>query len=339
MIDLRSDTVTKPSKSMLEAMMKAEVGDDVFKEDPTINALEDKAAALFGMERSLFCPSGTMTNQIAINVHVKPGDEVICDKICHIYYYEGGGIAKTSGASVALLSGDRGRFTAEDVSSAISPDDIHRPVTKLVAVENTVNKGGGAYWDIDELKKISSICREKSIGFHLDGARLFNALAETGEKPEDYGRLFDSISICLSKGLGAPAGSLLLGSSDFIKKALRVRKVMGGGMRQAGYLAAAGIYALENNIGRLKDDHAKARDMGELLSSLDYIEEVYPVQTNILIFKLKDKIKDTVFIEELNRNGIKALIFGPQTIRFVTHLDFTDEMLKKVKDVLVSIKA
>lgn len=339
MIDLRSDTVTRPTPAMLDAMMKAEVGDDVFKEDPTVNALEGKAAALFGMEKALFCPSGTMTNQIAINVHVKPGDEVICDKISHIYYYEGGGIAKTSGASVALLSGDRGRFAAEDVSSAICPDDIHRPVTKLVAVENTVNKGGGAYWDIDELKKISSLCREKNIGFHLDGARLFNALAETGEKPEDYGRLFDSISICLSKGLGAPAGSLLLGSSDFIRKALRVRKVMGGGMRQAGYLAAAGIYALDNNIQRLKEDHAKARDMGELLSSLDYIEEVYPVQTNILIFKLKDKIKDTVFIDELNKNNIRALIFGPQTIRFVTHLDFTEKMLQTVKDVLVSIKA
>jgi len=338
MIDLRSDTVTKPTPSMLKAMMNADVGDDVFKEDPAVNALEGKAADLFGMDKALFCPSGTMTNQIAINVHVKPGDEVICDRISHIYFYEGGGIAKTSGASVALLSGDRGRFSAEDVEAAICPDDIHRPVTRLVAVENTVNKGGGAYWDIDELEKIGSICRKKNIGFHLDGARLFNALAETGEKPADYGRLFDSISICLSKGLGAPAGSLLLGNSDFIKKALRVRKVMGGGMRQAGFLAAAGIYALDNNIERLNEDHAKARDMGELLSSLDYIEEVYPVQTNILIFKLKDKIKDTVFIEELNKNGIKALIFGPQTVRFVTHLDFTEEMLNKVKKVLMSIK-
>ena len=274
MIDLRSDTVTKPTPSMLKAMMNADVGDDVFKEDPAVNALEGKAADLFGMDKALFCPSGTMTNQIAINVHVKPGDEVICDRISHIYFYEGGGIAKTSGASVALLSGDRGRFSAEDVEAAICPDDIHRPVTRLVAVENTVNKGGGAYWDIDELEKIGSICRKKNIGFHLDGARLFNALAETGEKPADYGRLFDSISICLSKGLGAPAGSLLLGNSDFIKKALRVRKVMGGGMRQAGFLAAAGIYALDNNIERLNEDHAKARDMGELLSSLDYIEEV-----------------------------------------------------------------
>jgi threonine aldolase len=338
MIDLRSDTVTKPTPAMLEAMMKAEVGDDVFKEDPTVNSLEEKAAALFGMEKALFCPSGTMTNQIAINVHVKPGDEVICDKVSHIYYYEGGGIAKNSGASTALLSGDRGRFTADEVQAAICPDDIHRPVTKLVAVENTVNKGGGAYWDFNELEKIASICRGRNIGFHLDGARLFNALAETEEQPQEYGKIFDSISICLSKGLGAPAGSLLLGKADFIKKALRVRKAMGGGMRQAGFYAAAGIYALENNIERLKKDHAKARDIGNLLSSLDYIEEVYPVQTNILIFKLKDKMKDTRFIEELSNNNIKALVFGPQTIRFVTHLDFTEEMMQKVKDVLTSIK-
>lgn len=338
MIDLRSDTVTKPTPAMLEAMMKAEVGDDVFKEDPTVNALEEKAAALFGMEKAIFCSSGTMTNQIAINVHVKPGDEVICDKVAHIYYYEGGGIAKISSASVALLSGDRGRFTADDVKAAICSDDIHRPVTKLVAVENTVNKGGGAYWDFKELKKIGLICREKNIGYHLDGARIFNALAETKEKPADYGKIFDSISICLSKGLGAPVGSLLLGNSGFIKEAIRVRKVMGGAMRQAGYLAAAGIYALDNNIGRLKEDHSKAKQMGDLLSTLDYIDEVYPVQTNILIFKLNNKIKDTRFIEILNKKGIKALIFGPQTIRFVTHLDFTDEMLQKVKDVLLSIK-
>ncbi len=338
MIDLRSDTVTKPSLAMLEAMMKAQVGDDVFKEDPTVNALEEKAAALFGMEKALYCPSGTMTNQIAVNVHVKPGDEVICDKVAHIYYYEGGGIAKTSGASVALLSGDRGRFGAGDVEAAICDDDIHRPVTKLVAVENTVNKGGGAYWDFNEIKKIGLICKEKNIGFHLDGARIFNAFAETGENPADYGKVFDSISICLSKGLGAPVGSLLLGNSDFIKKALRVRKVMGGGMRQAGFLAAAGIYALDNNISRLKEDHLRARQMGDFLLTLDYINEVYPVQTNIIIFKLNDKIKDTVFIETLNKNNIKALVFGPQTIRFVTHLDFTDEMLQKVKDVLLSIK-
>jgi threonine aldolase len=338
MIDLRSDTVTKPGKEMLEVMMKAQVGDDVFKEDPSVNALEQKAAALFGMEAALFCASGTMTNQIAINVHTKPGDEVICDKLAHIYLYEGGSIARLSGSSVNLLSGDRGRFTAEDVKTAINPDDIHRANTSLVEVENTVNKGGGAYWDISELKKISSLCREKNLSFHMDGARLFNAIVETGERPEDYGSLFDSISICLSKGLGAPVGSLLLGKKDFIKKALRVRKAIGGGMRQAGYLAAAGIYALDNNVKGLKEDHRRAREMGEVLEALPYVDEVYPVQTNILIFKLTDKMKDSDFISRLNEKNIKALIFGPQTIRFVTHLDFTDSMMEEVIKTLKVLK-
>ncbi len=334
MIDLRSDTVTKPGKEMLEAMMNAQVGDDVFKEDPTINALEQKAASLFGMEASLFCASGTMTNQIAINVHTNPGDEVICDRLAHIYLYEAGSIARLSGSSVNLLSGDRGRFTADDVKLAINPDDIHRAKTSLVAVENTMNKGGGACWDINELKKISALCREKNLYFHMDGARIFNALTESGESPVAYGSLFDSISICLSKGLGAPVGSLLLGKKDFIKKAIRVRKALGGGMRQAGYLAAAGIYALDNNVKGLKDDHRRAREIGKVLESLPFVDEVYPVETNILIFKLNDKMKDIDFISKLNEKNIKAIIFGPQTIRFVTHLDFTDQMMEEVVRIL-----
>jgi threonine aldolase len=336
MIDLRSDTVTKPGKEMLEAMMKAEVGDDVFREDPTINRLEKMGSELFGMEGALFCSSGTMTNQIAINVHTKPGDEVICDKLAHIYYYEGGGISKNSGASVALLSGDRGRFTAADVEAAICPDDIHRPVTSLVAVENTVNKGGGAYWNYDELQKISILCREKNIPFHMDGARFFNAITETGETPDKYGELFDSISICLSKGLGAPVGSLLLGSNDFIKRARRVRKVFGGGMRQAGFLAAAGIYALDNNIERLGEDHRRAREIGKVLNTLPYVEEVIPVETNILIFKVSMNEKD--FLLKLKEKGILATAFGPKTIRFVTHLDFTEDMLNRTEEMLRDIK-
>ncbi len=337
MIDLRSDTVTKPGKAMLEAMFSAEVGDDVFGEDPTVNKLEKMAASMFGMEQALFCSSGTMTNQIAINVHTRPGDEVICDKLAHIYYYEGGGIARNSSASVCLLDGDRGRFTVEDVEAHINPDDIHRPVTSLVAVENTVNKGGGACWEINELKKISVLCRERNIPFHMDGARLFNALTETGNSPVDYGQLFVSISICLSKGLGAPAGSLLLGTKDFIKKALRVRKVMGGGMRQIGYLAAAGIYALENNISRLAEDHRRAREIAETLEKLPYVEEVFPVHTNILIFRLTEDMNEQVFIDRLEKNDIKAMIFGPGTIRFVTHLDFTKDMLKELIKTLKSI--
>lgn len=336
MIDLRSDTVTKPGIEMLEAMMKAEVGDDVYREDPSIIKLEAMAADMFGMEAALFCASGTMTNQAAINVHTRPGDEVICDRLAHIYFYEGGGIAKNSGASVALLSGDRGRFTAADVEAAICPDDVHRPVTSLVAVENTVNKGGGAYWDIDELRKISSLCRERKISFHMDGARFFNAITETGENPKQYGEIFDSISICLSKGLGAPVGSLLLGNTAFIKRARRVRKVMGGGMRQAGFLAAAGIYALENNIGRLKEDHRRAREIGKILATLPYVEEVIPVQTNILIFRVS--MDENVFLSMLKEKGVLASAFGPRTIRFVTHLDFTEEMMNQTMDILKSIK-
>lgn len=336
MIDLRSDTVTKPGKEMLEAMMSAEVGDDVYREDPSIIKLESMAAGMFGMEAALFCASGTMTNQVAINVHTRPGDEVICDRLAHIYFYEGGGIAKNSGSSVALLSGDRGRFTAADVEASICPDDIHRPVTSLVAVENTVNKGGGAYWNLAELQKIGTLCRERKISYHMDGARFFNAITETGERPEQYGKLFDSISICLSKGLGAPVGSLLLGSNDFIKRARRVRKVMGGGMRQAGFLAAAGIYALENNIDRLKDDHRRAREIGKILDTLPFVEEVIPVETNILIFRITMNEND--FLARLREKGILASAFGPRTIRFVTHLDFTEEMMNQTMDILKSIK-
>jgi threonine aldolase len=338
MIDLRSDTVTRPTPEMLKAMFSAQVGDDVFKDDPTVNALEAKAAAHFGAEAALFCPSGTMTNQIAIKVHTRPGDEVICHKLSHVYYYEGGGIAFNSGSSVCLLEGDHGRITAEDVEAHINPDDIHRPVTRLVSVENTMNKGGGAIYDFQELKRIGAVCKQNGLGYHLDGARLFNALVETKESPKQYGELFDSISICLSKGLGAPVGSLLLGSAPFIKQATRIRKVMGGGMRQSGFLAAAGIYALDNHVERLKEDHQRARLIGEELKKLSYVDEVYPAETNILIFKLNEKMKDTRFISKLEEKNIFAIIFSPQMIRFVTHLDFTDDMMNQVISTLRSIE-
>ncbi|MCL2154565.1 MAG: aminotransferase class I/II-fold pyridoxal phosphate-dependent enzyme [Leptospirales bacterium] len=337
MIDLRSDTVTRPGKKMLEAMMNAEVGDDVYKEDPTVNALEEKITSIFKMEAALFCPSGTMANQIAINAHTNPGDEVICDRLAHIYLYEVGSIARISGASVKLLSGDRGRFKAEDVESAINPNDIHKAKSSLVSVENTVNKGGGSCWDINELKNISKVCKRENLAFHLDGARLFNAITATGGHPEDYGSIFDSISICLSKGLGAPVGSLLLGKRDFIKKAMKIRKALGGGMRQAGYLAAAGIYALDNNIELLKDDHSRAKEIGKVLETQAYVDEIYPVETNILIFKLNSKMKDSDFINKLSERGIKATIFDPQLIRFVTHIDFTDSMLEEVVKVLKTL--
>jgi threonine aldolase len=337
MIDLRSDTVTRPSKEMLEAMFAAKVGDDVFHDDPTVIALEEKVAGMFGKEAALFCPSGTMTNQVAINVHTRPGDEVICHKYSHVYYYECGAMMRNSGVSVCLLDGPRGQITAEEVETHINPDDVHRPVTSLVEIENTMNKGGGTIYPFDELVSISGVCKAHGLKFHLDGARLFNALVETGEKPEDYAKLFDSVSICLSKGLGAPVGSLLIGDQKFIGRARRVRKAFGGGMRQAGYLAAAGIYALDHNIKRLKLDHDKARHLGNLLVTLPYVESVIPVESNIVIFTLREKGSAEKFAELLKKHDIHALSFDPQTIRFVTHLDFTDSMLMKVEEVLRSL--
>jgi len=334
MIDLRSDTVTRPSKGMLEAMFSAEVGDDVFCDDPTVIKLEQKISKIFGKEAAIFCPSGTMTNQIAINVHTHPGHEVICHGHSHIYYYEGGAMMRNSGVSVCLLDGDRGRIKATDVLKHINPDDIHRPITSLVEVENTMNKGGGSCYSFGDLVEISKVCRANNLKVHLDGARLFNALVETGEKPADYGKLFDSISICLSKGLGAPIGSLLIGKSEFIRHARRVRKAFGGAMRQVGYLAAAGIYALDNNIDRLKEDNRRAKYLGDILGKLSYVEKVLPVETNIVIFYLTKKYTETDFLSRLKENDIHALPVGSQSVRFVTHLDFTDEMLIKTEDVL-----
>jgi threonine aldolase len=271
---------------------------------------------------------------VAINVHTRPGDEVICHKYSHIYYYEGGSIMRNSGASVCLLDGPRGQITAEEVETHINPDDIHRPVTSLVEVENTMNKGGGTIYRYDDLVSISEICKKHGLKFHLDGARLFNALAETGETPEKYAKLFDSVSICLSKGLGAPIGSLLLGDKTFIKRARRVRKAFGGAMRQVGYLAAAGIYALDNNISRLKRDNDRARHLGNLMATLPFVESVLPVETNIVIFKLQKKEGANEFLLRLKEHDIHALSMDPQSVRFVTHLDFSDSMLLKVESVL-----
>ena len=338
MIDLRSDTVTRPSKEMLEAMLSAQVGDDVFHDDPTVIMLEDKAAALLGKEAALFCPSGTMTNQIAVNVHTRPGDEVICHKHSHVYYYEGGGMMKNSGVSVCLLEGERGQISADDVRAHINPDtDIHRPVTTLVEVENTMNKGGGSVYRYEILEAIADVCKENKLKYHLDGARLFNALAETGETPDKYAKLFDSVSICLSKGLGAPIGSLIIGSKPFIQRARRVRKTLGGAMRQVGYLAAAGIYALDHNIIRLKEDHNKARHLGKLLETMPYVESVMPCETNILIFTLGSKYSEKEFLSKLKEQDIHALPLGPRVIRFVTHLDFTDSMVLKVEEALKAL--
>jgi threonine aldolase len=330
-IDLISDTVTRPTKEMLAAMMSAEVGDDVFKSDPTVTALQKKAAALFGMEDALFFPSGTMANQTAIKLHTQPGDKLFCDKWAHVYNYEGGGAAFNSGVSCKLIDGDRGMFTAEQLKIASAGRaDIHVPYSRLVCVENTTNKGGGACWDFEELKKIRQVCLDQNLDYHLDGARLFNALVAKNETPRQYGELFDTISICLSKGLGAPVGSILLGSKTHIAKALRIRKLFGGAMRQVGFLAAAGIYALDNNLERLADDHKKAKEIEQLLNSLSYIKKVEPVETNIIIFYVKDHLNAEDFISKMEEKNILLTPMGDGKIRIVTHLDFSDQMLEKL---------
>lgn len=334
MIELRSDTFTKPDKPMLEAMMAAEVGDDVFEGDPTVKALENKLANMLGMEAGLFCPSGTMANQIGVRINTQPQDDVICDKYAHVYLYEGGGMMANSGVSVSLLDGDRGRITDEQVKTALKEDDLHLPVSKLVCVENTMNKGGGSIYDYQELVKIRAVVDEHGLKYHMDGARLFNALVETREDPRIYGKLFNTISICLSKGLGAPVGSVLLGSANDMKRARRVRKVFGGGMRQAGYLAAAGIYALDHNIEKLKEDHRRARELGKTLEGCSFVNSVMPIDTNILIFSVDDVPE---IMSKLEENGIMSVAFGPNLIRLVTHLDFTDDMLGEVVSILKSM--
>lgn len=322
MIDLRSDTVTKPSKEMREFMASAPVGDDVFNEDPTVLALEAYAASLFGKEAALFCSSGTQTNQIAIMAHTTPGGEVICHEESHIYKYEGGGIARNSQASVKLLKGNRGRIKAADLPSALNnPLDVHLPLTQLISVEDTANRGGGAVYDVQELQQIASFCQAHAFPLHLDGARIFNALQVNKINPKTYGTYFDTISICLSKGLGAPVGSLLLGNQAFIHRSRRIRKVLGGGMRQAGIIAAGGLYALQHNITRLSDDHNHANALEECLIALPWVKEVMPVETNIVVAILNDETKRDLYIERLKEHGILCIAFGPGMIRFVTHLD------------------
>jgi threonine aldolase len=336
-IDLRSDTVTKPTPAMHEAMMAAEVGDDMFGEDPTVAALEEFAAKMFGYDAALYCTSGTMTNQIGIRLHCNLQDEVICHKYSHIYLYESGGIMANAGASVRLLEGDRGLITAADVKAAVQPDDIHAPTSRLVSLENTMNKGGGSCYEMEDIYAIRELCHEHGLALHLDGARLFNALVAKGQEPKSYGEVFDTISICLSKGLGAPVGSVLLGSHADIMRAKKIRKVMGGAWRQAGYIAAAGLYAMQNQVERLVEDHERAKQMAAVLEKQDYVEEVLPCETNILIFQLNQKYTTQYFLEQLVEHDIHAFPFGPQLIRFVTHHDFTDDQLTETIKVLESL--
>ncbi len=323
---------------MLDFMMKAAVGDMVFGEDPMVNELEAMAADMFGMEGALYCPSGTMTNQIAIKAHTRPGDEVICSRMSHIYQFEGGGIAFNSGASVALIDTDRGTFTTDDIKAHINnPDDPHKAYTRLVEVENTVNRGAGACWDFEELTKIGELCSNRNLGFHLDGARLFNAMTVDGRKPAEYGALFDSISVCLSKGLGAPVGSLLIGNRDIIRQGIRLRKVLGGAMRQAGYIAAAGLYALRNNIRRLDEDHRHAAAIAEALGKNSLTEKISYGGTNIIIFTLIPGVIAMEFLQKIKDHGILALKTGDRSIRMVTHLDVSDQDADRACEVLANL--
>ena len=337
-IDLRSDTLTKPTPAMLEFMMNAAVGDDVYKEDPTVNELERRIADYFGMDDALYFPTGSMTNQAAIKIHTQPGEQLIADKYAHIYNYEGGGVSFNSGVSCKLIDGHSGMITAPQVEDAINPPDFyHSALTTLVCLENTTNKGGGACYDFEEILKIKEVCVQNNLGLHLDGARLWNALVATGQDPKAYGKTFDTISVCLSKGLGAPMGSVLVGKKQFMQKAMRVRKVLGGGMRQMGYMAAAGLYALDHHIDRMQIDHEHAMELSQLLTTHDSVKEVQPVATNIIIFSLKEGEKGQKLVECLKNNNIRFSDMGGGKLRFVTHYDYSNEMHKKLKKTLQNI--
>lgn len=322
---------------MLNAMMSARVGDDVFGEDPTVNLLEEKIASLFGMEAAIFCPSGTMTNQIAIKCHTQPGDEVICDRTSHVYIYEGGGIAFNSGCQVKPVHGQRGRITAEQVEEALNADDIHKPVSRLVCIENTANRGGGSIYDPAEILRIREVCNAAGLSFHLDGARLWNALEATKETAEWYGKVFDSISVCMSKGMGAPVGSLLIGKRDLIRKARRVRKVLGGGMRQAGYLAAAALYALDNNRALLKEDHRHAKKIAAALLEKSFVGKMLPVETNIIIFEVKDQFSPASFTAFMKEHDVHCLAISSSEVRMVTHLDVTADMVDSLVELIATM--
>ena len=325
-VNLISDTVTQPAPGMLEAMFRAKVGDDVFKEDPSVNAFEEEVAALFGKEAALFFPSGTMTNQTAIKLHTQPGEQLICDHYAHIFNYEGGGVSFNSGVSCKMIQGDRGRITAEQIEASINPPDFyHSPRTRLVCLENTTNKGGGAVYDLEEIKKIRALCDREKLALHLDGARLWNALEVTGEDPKEYGALFDTISLCFSKGLGCPVGSVLVGSREQMHEALRIRKVFGGGMRQAGYLAAAGSYALKHHRKDLSLDHKRAKEIAEVLENCSFVHKIQPVTTNIIIFSLKSDYDEVQFVQELKEKQILIIGLGKGKLRMVTHWDYTQE--------------
>ncbi|MCA0349114.1 MAG: GntG family PLP-dependent aldolase [Flavobacterium sp.] len=334
-INLISDTVTKPSPEMLKAMFNAKVGDDVFKQDPTVNEFERIVAELFGMEAALFFPTGTMANQTAVKLNTNPGDQIICDKWTHIHLYEAGGASSNSGVNFNLLDGNRGMITAEQVKEGINdPEFYHAPLTKMVGIENTTNKGGGACYEMEELIKIKQVCIDHNLKFHLDGARLWNALIAKKQHPKQFGALFDTISVCFSKGLGCPIGSVLLSDAETMKKALRIRKIFGGNMRQSGYLAAAGIYALQNNINRLEEDHNRAKELGKQLQQCSWVKVVEPIETNIIVFSPIDTVSDQQIMDKLKQKGISISLMSKGKLRIVTHLDYRQIMHEYVLEAL-----
>jgi threonine aldolase len=336
LIDLRSDTVTKPSQGMRHAMANADVGDDVFGEDPTVNLLQEKVARLLGKEAALFVPSGTMGNQICIKTHTQPGDEIIAERGCHVFNYETAAIAFLSGVQVNTLQGVRGALSPDDIKKVIRPKAYYMPATRLICLENTHNRAGGTIIPMESIKSIHELARNESIRMHLDGARLWNASVETGISPREYASCFDSVSVCLSKGLGAPVGSVIAGPAPFINEARRYRKIFGGGMRQAGILAAAGIYALDNNIGRLKQDHEKARYLGMELSKVKGFDiDLESVQTNIVIIGVERTGRNPEeILSPLRSKGVLLTPGNYMGIRAVTHLDVSMEQVKRAARII-----
>ena len=333
MVDLRSDTVTRPSPEMRRAMAEAEVGDDVFGDDPTINLLQEKVAELLGKEAALYVPSGTMANEAAIRAQTRPGEEIIAHFDSHVYHYEGGSAAVVSGCSMYLLHGDRGLFTADDVRAAIRPDDVHFPISSLVVVENTQNRGGGTVWPLDRVAAIREVADEHNLKMHLDGARLMNACIASGHSPADYARYFDTVSICFSKSLGAPVGSAVAGTAETIKRVHRARKMLGGGMRQSGILAAACLYALEHHVDRLAEDHQRARDLSMGLMMDGY--QVRLPQTNIIFATVPDAQQ---MQRALAERDVLCLPTGPDTLRLVLHLDVDDAGVEQALEAFAELK-
>lgn len=338
-IDLRSDTVTVPDEGMLKAMMMAPVGDDVFGEDPTVNELQEKIADFFGFEAALFVPSGTMANQIAIRLHTMPGDEILCDENSHIFHYETGGAAWNAGAQIKPLKGNNGILSIDAMEEAILPSMDWFPRTRLVCLENTCNRAGGTFYLPSQTQHIFELCQKHSLKLHIDGARIWNALAETNQNPKELGKYCHTMSVCLSKGLGCPAGSVLLGCRSDIEHARRIRKVMGGGMRQAGYLAAAGLFALKHNLENFKKDHQKTKKIYHILKNQPWVDQINEPQTNILLFSVKNPPGHDAILEFFKENSILVSMISKTQIRIVVHFQISENHVKHIESVCKNLQS